>query len=51
MAPPAISGTATMGASLSTTTGSWTGSPSSYAYHWQDCTSTGGSCTNITGAT
>ena len=48
---PAISGTATQGQSLSTTNGSWTGSPASYAYQWQDCDSSGNNCTNISGAT
>lgn len=30
--------------------GTWTGTPTSYAYHWQRCTSLT-SCTNIAGAT
>jgi hypothetical protein len=43
---PVISGTTTVGSSLSTTNGSWTGSPTpSYAYQWKR----GG--TNISGAT
>ena len=49
---PVISGTATQGQTLSTGTGSWSGSPApSYTYQWQDCSSTGGSCTNIPSAT
>jgi len=49
---PVVSGTATQGQSLSTSSGSWSGSPApSYTYQWQDCSSTGGSCTSISGAT
>ena len=50
-AAPAISGTTTQGQNLTTTNGTWTGSPTSYTYQWQDCDSSGSSCTNITGAT
>ncbi len=49
--PPLISGTATEGQSLTATTGSWTGSPTSYAYQWEDCSTGGVSCTNIASAT
>ena len=49
--PPVISGTATEGQSLTATTGAWTGSPTSYAYQWQDCNSSGTGCVNVTGAT
>lgn len=31
---PAISGSATVGATLAATTGSWTGAPSGYGYRW-----------------
>ena len=48
---PSISGSTVQGQTLSTTNGTWTGSPTSYAYQWQDCNSSGASCTNITGAT
>jgi hypothetical protein len=48
-AVPVISGTAQQGQTLTTSNGSWTNSPTSYAYQWQDCTTTG--CTNIAGAT
>ncbi len=47
---PAITGTAQQGQTLAASNGSWSGGPTSYAYHWQDCTSST-SCTNITGAT
>ena len=39
------------GVQLSTTTGSWSHSPTSYAYQWEDCNSAGEGCTNISGAT
>jgi len=32
---PVLTGTATSGSTLSVTTGSWTGSPSSYTYQWR----------------
>ena len=48
---PVISGTATVGQVLSATTGSWSGSPSSYAYAWKRCDSAGANCNAISGAT
>lgn len=42
---PAITGTAESGNTLTCSTGTWTGSPTSYAYQWQRGT------TNISGAT
>ena len=47
---PAISGSTVQGQTLSTTNGTWTGSPTSYKYAWQDCDSSGGSCTAVSGA-
>lgn len=39
------------GRSRSTSNGSWTNSPSSFTYQWQDCNTSGTGCANITGAT
>jgi hypothetical protein len=46
-----ISGTPYNGQTLSTTNGTWTGSPTSYTYQWEDCNSSGTSCTSVAGAT
>jgi hypothetical protein len=48
---PTISGTIALGQALSSTTGSWSGNPTSYAYQWQDCDGSGKGCSNIGGAT
>jgi hypothetical protein len=48
---PQISGTAQQGQSLTASTGSWSGSPTSYGYQWQRCNSTGGACAAVSGAT
>jgi hypothetical protein len=47
---PAISGTAKVGQTLTVSNGTWSNSPTNYAYQWQRCTSST-SCTDITGAT
>jgi thermitase len=47
---PAISGTAQPGQTLSATTGSWSESPTSYAYQWERCNTSGASCSAIEGA-
>jgi hypothetical protein len=49
--PPAISGTPIEGHVLSVTNGTWNGSPTSYGYQWQDCDTSGGNCSNLSGAT
>ena len=46
-APPVISGTTTVGSTLTTTDGTWSGTPT-LTRRWQRCTTT---CANITGAT
>ena len=50
-AVPAVSGTAQQGDTLTTSNGSWSGSPTSYAYAWEDCNSSGASCAKISNAT
>ena len=48
--PPAITGVAEEGQTLSATAGVWTGSPTGFSYQWQDCNTTGEACSDITGA-
>jgi LmbE family N-acetylglucosaminyl deacetylase len=48
---PVISGAAVVGQSLSASTGTWSGSPSSYAYQWQSCDAAGAGCAAVAGAT
>ncbi|HTW43619.1 MAG TPA: hypothetical protein VMD79_15035, partial [Solirubrobacteraceae bacterium] len=48
---PTITGITEEGQTLTATTGVWTGSPSSYAYQWEDCSTSGEACTSISKAT
>ena len=49
---PAISGEAKDEAKLTATSGGWTGTPTiTYSYEWQECNTSGGSCSTISGAT
>jgi hypothetical protein len=48
---PTISGTARDGQLLTAHNGSWSGSPTSFAYEWQSCDRHGGGCAAIAGAT
>jgi hypothetical protein len=50
-APPAISGSPKQGQELSLSNGSWSNSPTSFAYQWLRCNSSGASCKAIAGAT
>ena len=50
-AAPVISGSTRTGATLTTTDGSWSGSPTSYTYQWKRATAASGSYTNIPSAT
>src|SRR5215218_8521725 len=50
-APPAISGAAQTGRTLTATSGAWSGTlPISYTYEWQRCSSQAKSCKAIAGA-
>jgi hypothetical protein len=49
--PPAISGSAQDGQTLSASTGTWSAGPSSYAYQWQRCDLGGAACASVSGAT
>lgn len=49
LSTPTISGTPQVGDRLTASPGSWSNSPTDYAYQWERCT--GGQCTPIAGAT
>jgi hypothetical protein len=46
-AKPAISGTARSGETLTASTGTWIGSPSSFGYRWRRCDAGGAHCRNV----
>jgi hypothetical protein len=48
---PTISGSAIVGATLTATHGTWSGSPTSFHYAWSRCDTTGAACLAIGGAT
>src|SRR5205807_114161 len=47
--PPVIFRIAQVGKTLTASHGSWTGSPTSYAYRWLRCAPRGAECTSIAG--
>lgn len=50
-AAPGIAGNAAVGQTLHATPGSWTNSPTSTGYQWEDCSSSATDCLPIEGAT
>jgi hypothetical protein len=48
---PSISGATTQGQALTASDGSWSNHPTSYTYQWEDCDSSGSSCSAVAGAT
>jgi hypothetical protein len=48
---PALSGSVVVGGVLSVSKGTWSNSPSSYGYQWENCNASGANCTPISGAT
>jgi hypothetical protein len=48
---PEVSGTTRTGSTLTTTNGTWFGSPTSYSYQWKRASTSGGSYTDIPSAT
>ena len=50
-APPAITGTPQVGQTLTASTGTWSNSPTSFAYQWLRCNGGGNSCDAVANAT
>ncbi|MFZ1154195.1 MAG: DUF6531 domain-containing protein, partial [Solirubrobacteraceae bacterium] len=48
---PKLTGVRTTGVRMAITEGKWSGNPIIYGYQWEDCTTGGGGCVPIAGAT
>ena len=48
---PGVSGTAAVGHTLTSSTGSWNGAATGYSFQWQRCSAGGTGCADIAGAT
>jgi hypothetical protein len=48
---PVITGAVQDGQTLSASSGTWSGRPTSFGYQWQHCDATGSSCGDVAGAT
>jgi hypothetical protein len=49
--PPTVSGTAKVGQTLTAGDGTWSNTPTSYAYQWLRCNGGGNSCVNVANGT
>lgn len=50
-APPTISGTATVGETLTANNGTWSNSPTTFGYQWLRCNGGGNACVNVANGT
>jgi hypothetical protein len=50
-APPAISGTPTVGQTLTASDGTWSNAPTSFAYQWLRCNGGGNNCASVANGT
>jgi lysozyme len=51
ISPPTVTGTPQVGQTLTGAVGTWSGSPTSFAYEWRRCDTAGAGCTTVVGAT